>query len=185
MKQALLTLVIHVFCITSLSSGAQVLFQPQELSINPGTPAVFELTLQSDTLPGFDAADLLIGSNDFPTGSNRLSFTYNPTWASLFESVTPVSDNLGVYTQDFYAGSSNSIPVIPNCPFGTLTIDTTNLPAGDYTLHIDFLTDGTSQLTLGDNFDTFIDQQAVLHIPEPTTILLLILGGLLHRKRIS
>ena len=65
---------------------------------------------------------------------------------------------------------------------GTVTVDTSGLPDGDYHIEVSSAFDGVSAVGFGTEVEP-LSGSAIIHIPEPMTVLLLAAAGLLWRSR--
>ncbi|MBI4717170.1 MAG: hypothetical protein HY763_05150 [Planctomycetes bacterium] len=114
-------------------------------TVAPGTPLTFQVTLAVSALASFDAADVVIGCAQ----ATDLSFAYSAAWTAAFANVTPPTADVGFYTQDVFVGGNNPNPVGTNLSLGTVTVSTTGMAEGSYTVRIDPSVDrGVSRLTL-------------------------------------
>lgn len=110
-----------------------------------GTPIQFEISVAVTNLPGFDAADVIIGSDS----AADLTFVYSPAWTAAFASFnTPIYD-VGFYAQSVFVGGNNAVSVGASMVLGTVTIQTTGMAPGIHTMQVNHSTDGFSALTLG------------------------------------
>lgn len=143
-----------------------------EVWVDAGTDAQFNITLSVQTLAEFNLADLIIGSNEVPD----LSFEFSPAWTAAMSTLTgPMYDN-GFYAQDVYVGGSSTASVGTSLLLGTLTVKTDGLPDGDYIISIDGANDATS--VLGMNADSEeLNGFGTIHIPEPSCLGLLLAAG--------
>lgn len=107
-----------------------------------GTNVVFQVTVAVSSLPGFDAADVVIGSNE----ATDLAFSYSSQWTSAFSTVTtPTFDN-GIYAQDVFVGGNHSTSVGTSLLLGTVTVNTAGMANGAFQVRIDNSVDGVSTL---------------------------------------
>ena len=115
------------------SLGATATFTPVgQTVVTPGTPVVFNVSVAAQTLSGFDAADIVIGSN----AASDLSFAYSLAWQAAFNRVTPPTP-LGLYAQDVFVGGNNPLSVGQSMALGTLTVHTVGLVEGTYDVRVD------------------------------------------------
>jgi len=128
--------------------GATATFVPlSPTTVPPGTVVSYEVTLSVVSLASFDAADVIIGS---PTASD-LSFVYSPEWDQAFLNITGPLTNVGFYSHDVFVGGNNPAAVGTSLKLGVVTIGTTGLTPGIYTVQIDPAVDGgVSKLSRGD-----------------------------------
>ncbi len=116
------------------SLGATATFTPVgQTVVAPGTPVVFNVSVAAQTLSGFDAADIVIGSN----AASDLSFAYSSAWQAAFNRVTPPTPDLGLYAQDVFVGGNNPLSVGQSMALGTLTVHTVGLVEGTYNVRVD------------------------------------------------
>ncbi len=166
--------------IAAVSQAATATFSPPLVEVPAGTPALFELYVAAESLSAFDAADILIGSNDVPD----LSFTYSPLWEAVMAGyVTPITYDSGTYGQDVFVGGFCMAGAIQGGLWvGTLTVETAGLPAGDYPIVVDGNADGMSRLTLAGNWEP-LSGMGTVRIPEPASVGLLACGALMLSRR--
>lgn len=163
-------------------------FDPALRTVAVGQVAEFDLYLTPMSLASFDAADVIIGSDDLPD----LDFEYSPAFLSAMENVSAVFSDQGYYPQDvFMSGFSTDGAIAGNLLMGTVRASTDGLAAGDYTLRIDGSTDMISALSLdGFEFEPIVTGDggpvvATVRIPEPSMGLgfgLLAMLGLPRRR---
>ncbi len=165
---------------TTASLAATATFDPPLVEIQAGTPALFDVYVAVESLPAFDAADILIGSNEVPD----LSFSYSPDWeAAMAGFVAPVTYDIGTYGQDVFVGGFSIAGAIQGSLWvGTLTVETTGLAAGDYPIVVDGTADGMSRLTLAGNGEN-LSGAGTVRIPEPATLALLAFGAMVLSRR--
>ncbi|MBN1510761.1 MAG: PEP-CTERM sorting domain-containing protein [Phycisphaerae bacterium] len=162
------------------SLGATATFDPPLVEVPSGTPALFDVFVAVESLSAFDAADILIGSNEVPD----LGFAYSPDWeAAMAGFVTPITYDGGAYGQDVFVGGFRAAGAIQGSVWvGTLTVDTTGLVEGDYPVSVDGATDGMSRLTLAGSWEP-LSGAGIVRIPEPTTVGLVAIGVLVWLRR--
>lgn len=172
--------VVALLGIAAASAAATATFEPPLVEVPAGTPALFDVYVAVESLSAFDAADILIGSNDVPD----LSFAYSPDWeAAMAGFVTPITYDSGAYGQDVFVGGFSVAGAIQGSLWvGTLTVDTTGLVEGDYPVFVDGTTDGMSRLTLAGNWEP-LSGAGTVRIPEPATVGLLAFGVLVVSRR--
>lgn len=171
------TLAAVLVLVVAAASFGGVVFSPEKQDVKPGEPAVFILTVEN--AEQFNGADIVVGSDDVLS----MSFVYSETWKSSMPGGWPSAgaNPAGVYASDLYLTGNNVIGGFFNSlELGTLTIDTTGLKNGIYTLKIDSDFDGFfSSLSTGEG----LYSSASFSVPEPATMALLALGGLLIARR--
>ncbi len=120
--------------VVAVSMGATATFSPVgPTQVAPGTAVVFNVSVATETLPGFDAADIVIGSDH----ASDLGFTYSSAWQAAFGRVTPPTADVGLYVQDVFVGGNNTSSVGTTLPLGTVTVYTAGLSEGSYDVRID------------------------------------------------
>ena len=147
-------------------------------TVTAGTTISVAAELTSVTLP-FHAAQILIGSNaatdlDFPS--------FDSTWSATFPSLSVTYDrpDVGGFLQEVYLEADNQSPspeFATSFDIGTLTIDTTGMTNGNYSVIVDS-TDSAVILygeeiiteSIGGSFNFTI-------VPEPATLALMALGA--------
>ena len=163
-------------------------FNPPVVNVPAGTPAVFDILITSG-VGNFDAADLIIGVDNLGGAVPGITlFEYDPAWVSAFASIIDPpqygSGTFPAYVDFAYVGGSNQASVGASVMLGSIALDTTGLPNGDYPVRIDS-NDGFSELTLG-GVGEDLSGYGTIHIPEPGSLALLGLGMVvgLRRRRV-
>lgn len=161
--------------------GAVATFDPPHIQpVTPGEDVSFTITVAVDSLAAFNWAEAVIGIEE----DVALSFQYSDEWNAAFPAANisaPVYD-LGVYVRDVYVGADGDTSIDTELALGTVTVDTTGLPDGTYTVMIDS-TDGVSGLGLDDVWED-LDGLGTFYIPEPASSLFLLCAvGLLRGRR--
>jgi len=114
--------------------GASATFTPLgDIAVAPGIPVQYSVIISAQTLPGFDAADIVIGSNH----ARDVAFAYSAVWQTAFLNVTPPTPDLGLYKQDVFVGGNNPSSVGQSLVLGIVTVDTTGMIEGSYEVRID------------------------------------------------
>lgn len=132
----------------SVTLGATATFTPVgPTTVSPGTDVKFEIALSVGSISSFDAADVVIGTAD----ASDLSFIYAPEWDAAFFNITPPTLDPPFYAQGVFVGGNNPVPVGTSLKLGTITLKTTGMAEGTYTVMISSATDGgVSKLSRGD-----------------------------------
>ncbi len=113
--------------------GATATFTPiGPTTVAPGTPVSFTITVSATPPSVFDAADIVIGSND----ASSLSFSYSTAWQAAFGNVTPPTPVMR-YAQDVFVGGNNTTPVGTSLALGTVTLQTDGMTEGTFDVRID------------------------------------------------
>ncbi len=184
MKKVAATLVLAVFAVSS-AFGGTVSFDPAETTVGPGDPTRIDMdvTLSSlDTIAGTNAFNIVMGSEDIAMvgfamdgafqGAYPLSSVLNPSSPQVY----PNNITLGAF--GFVA---NPAPIFT----GVLTVDVAGLPVGDYEIIVSADRDN-NQSGAQDAAQTFepLFGSATIHVvPEPATLVLLGLGGIVAVSR--
>lgn len=182
MKRLAAVLVVACFCGSS-ALGGMISFSPGEVTIDREVDdPVFtlDLTIASSVLDLIDSADMIVGSDDLAiTNWVFADFT------RFFESSEP---NTEFYSSGWKFGFFGPPTSPTDFLLGTLTVDTTGVADGDYTVVIDAARDNErSSGAFGTDTDGMFGTAIVHIIPEPTTLSLLGLAalGLIRRRRKS
>ncbi len=153
-RRNLLTIMTGAVWVAASSSlGATATFTPVgPTTVLAGTDVMFTVTVASPS--GFDAADIVLGSND----ATDLQFVYSAAWTTAFSTVTTLSFDTGFYAQDLFAGGNNATSVGTSMVLGTLTVKTAGMANGTYQVSIDHTLDsGISALWLASVKDLLSD----------------------------
>lgn len=144
---------VPVFAFTVPSLGATATLVPVgPTSVPAGTAVVFQVSVSSTA--GFNTADILIGA----TGASGLSFAYSAAWNSAFANVTTISYDNGFYIKDAFVGGNHPSSIGNNLELGTITIDTTGMNLGTYSVKVNHALDGISTLGLAGMPDPLFGQ---------------------------
>ncbi len=155
-------------------------FAPDLVEVVAGQPAQFDVTVSVETLDEFNVADIIIGAN----AVTDLTFEYSAEWQAAFANVTAPVYDVGFYTHDVFVGGNNPTAVGTSLMLGTVTIDTTGLTEGDYTVEINSSFDGTTALGRDDETEDLVGIGTVRIVPEPGSLMLLgLVGTILLRRR--
>ena len=179
--------VLAVVCLATSAFGGTVQFDPPKVDLpHEGGLAKFDIVLHGDGV--FDAADIVIGSNDMPLGD----FAYAQEFRDAMNSfvVDPPYWNNGIYASDVFVGGSHydtQDPTVgPDLRLGQVWVDATGLPKGEYYVHVNSDNDDAlSTLWLEGVGEGLVGMGVVNVVPEPAAIVLLGLGaiGLLRRRK--
>lgn len=181
MKKFVASLVVVAFVSTSAFGGI-VTFDPAVVAVSAGDAAVFNVGVVAEAPldAGFTNGDFVFGSNDMPF----VDFSYDAEWlaATTFQP-TASYDITGLYLHDLFVGGSAPSAFGPALALGTITLDTTGLADGTYDVVVSADNDyDTSRLGLGATADRLFGMGQIV-IPEPATLALLGLGGLVALRR--
>ncbi len=142
---------INLFVVLALSAnlavGGTVTFTPTTSTVvAPGVDVSYQVELAVESLSAFNTADVIIGADQ----SNDVSFSYSFQWLIAFSSgnISPITPDIGFYTQDVFVGGNNPTSVGSQMVLGDVTIDTTNMVGGCYLVQVNRAVDSNSGLTL-------------------------------------
>ncbi len=136
---------VSVAIFLSPSLAATVTFTPiGATTVDAGTDIVMVLSVTAVNLASFDAADIIIGSND----ANDIAFTYDPAWTSAFSNTSTPLFDVGFYNQDVFVGGNNITSVGSTLVLGTITVNTTGMSGGLHQVVVDNAIDNFSRLAL-------------------------------------
>lgn len=175
MRTLMAVVVVAVVLSCSASFGAIVTFN------NPLFDRPFvDLKVYITGTEMFGAVDLILQS-----ACLDLSGTWTPavSWDALVD-----NGNLGMTGaahERWVGGAMTSVSryVGPSVLLGTLTIPTTALPLGAFTVSVDGNADGLSAVGYLGGADPLVGGGCISIIPEPATLALLALGGVLIARR--
>ena len=135
---------MHLMVIVRADAAVATFTPVGATTVDAGTPLEFVLSVWVESLGGFNTADIIIGA----PGSANVSFAYGSAWLSAFSTVTTPTEDVGFYSQDVFVGGNNATSVGAGLVVGLVTIDTTGMFGGTYTLKVDAALDGFSTLGL-------------------------------------
>lgn len=190
MKKYALTMFMAVFA-TSNAFGGIVTYDRLTTDDVAGVDQIFNVFVSTDA-KGIDSASILINSDD----TLNFSWVYSSEWNSAFGSVTPASPGPPFFITSMFLGASTPVSGEPpsvgtSIWVGILTIDTTGLADGTYTVFTDFDREtpfvgpgGISTLSFQGADDSLFGSGSFV-VPEPATLALLGIGGIavLRRRR--
>lgn len=189
MKKRCLTTFLAVMCVTASAWGGIVAFDPLVATLPPeGGTVAFDVSLSSEILSEFDAANIVFGSN---TALTLGSFVYDDAFVDMSAFVMDPPIPAGFYVSELRVGgfSTTGAYGAASVPFGTLTVTAGPFdPVGSnsHVVWVDSALDAnTSSLILHRDSEPVIGFGVVNVTPEPAALTLLGLCGLgfLHRRR--
>jgi hypothetical protein len=157
---------------SSSALGGTIDFTPSVVWINPYDPPVYtlELSIGASSLDEFDSADIIVGSDDLAiTGFEFGDYT------RFFESTGP---DTSVYQSGWKFGYFGPLTPPGGFHLGTLTVDISGAPIGEYYIVVDADRDGGRSTLAGGGVTDPLSGVAVFMIPEPATLSLLTIGCL-------
>lgn len=181
--------IAQLFVVTSVS-GATATFTPVgSTTVALGTNIVFEVTVSVATLPEFNTADILVGSD----AATDIAFAYSAEWTAAFANVTTPAFDTGTYAQDIFVGGNNSTVVGTSLLLGTVTVITNGMSTGTFNVTINNSIDGVSTLGLAGEPEAINGSaEFTVTVPVPAAsewgltammLSLLIVGTLLVREK--
>jgi len=135
-KPAVALTIAAMVPVAAVALGARATFTPLgPTTVLPGTNVAFAVTVSVESLPGFDAADIAIGSGD----ATDIGFQYSASWRDAFANVTPdpPAADVGLYGQDVFVGGNDPNSVGQAMFLGIVTVVTTGMGEGTYDVRID------------------------------------------------
>ncbi len=121
------SLLLVLILAASLANAGTVTLEPAVVTVDPGQPAEYTVTVTAAEQAEFTTLDLLFSSD---RADLVLSFTYNDDFADGLTLPDPVS--LGTFASDLYVGGVNPDSWQTGAIVGVLRIDTTGLASGTY-----------------------------------------------------
>jgi len=123
----------------SVVLGATATFLPVGLTtVPPGMDVTFDIVLGVEAISSFEAADVVIGTDQ----ASDILFAYAPEWDAAFFNITPPTPDQPFYAQGVFVGGNNPVPVGASLLLGTITLKTTGMTEGTYTVMINSAIDG-------------------------------------------
>jgi len=150
--------VVALALTANLALGGTVTFTPTTPTVvAPGANVSFQVEIAVQNLLAFSTADVIIGANS----SNNVAFSYSFQWVFAFANVSPITQDIGFYTQDVFVGGNNATAVGSQMILGIVTIDTTNMTDGCHLVQVNHVIDlNNSSMTL-DGIQEFLDGSAI------------------------
>lgn len=176
-------LVVCSLLVAFSASGAfagDAIFDPAVATAIVGSGDVVSLNISMDSsaFPLTGGFDAILGSNDAP-------FTFDWAPGFVLDSMT-LSPSTGTYTYDYFIGGNSTVsdPLPMPVWMGVVKVDTAALPIGSYTFGIDPSVDGFSTVYDADGVGDPLSGFGTVRItPEPATLALLAMGGLVALRR--
>lgn len=181
--------------ITATSAHASTATFSGATNITPGTTSVlYAVSVDTSVLASFDTVSMTIGSLD----GLGLSFAYDPAFLAQTTSPTTAPGPIGIYgavvpgATDVGFNAFRGPGPLWTAPIlvGTLTVDTTSLNLGDSAsvgidtaFEVANLGSAVSLVANGPNQDPLSGGVTITVVPEPATLGMLALGGVVAALR--
>lgn len=188
MRKVAVSIVCLAFMGSTVLAGT-VSFDPSAVGVMPGEDAVYDVYVQTSDLGSFDTVSMLLGSHD----GLAMTVEYDAAFEASCSLPPAAPTAFFVYTTDLNFGGNNfgmwQAPLL----VGTLTIDTTGLAEGSYQFGVssayetDTIGSGLSSLAAGFDAEPLEGMGTLRVLPEPATLSMLAIGGLLaaFRRRMA